>query len=730
MATIPDEVLQRVRDAHDIVEVVQRTLELKRTGPAWKACCPFHEEKTPSFQVNPRLQIFKCFGCGKGGNVFHWLMEARGLTFREAVQMLAEERSIEVPLAGGARDASSRDERREIARALSFAERWFQHTLATDAGTEARAYLARRGYGEAEIKRFGLGFAPPAWDGLVQSAAKRGLDGRLLAAAGVAKTRPRGDGWYDAFRHRIVFPIRDAQGTLVTFAGRTLDPAEAAKYLNGPETAVFSKARTLYALDRARDTLRKSGEALLLEGYTDVLMCHVHGLEGAVAGMGTALSEGQGRLLARFAERVVLLYDGDAAGQAAAERAIDVLLPTGLQVRVATLPADRDVDEILLEEGRAGVDAILGNAKDWFEHRYDLEAGRHDLTDPRGRSRAAEVLLRPILLLTNELERQQRLRDLAERLGGDLNGVGAEEALRRMAAARRSPRPAPSAAAPGQARAPGPGGSRGEDRRRIEADCLAAVLAGGALRDLVLRAIGPEEVLDPALQRLFHVVLDLTEVGAVVDAAIVAARLPEDRAALEALADLPDDATLADRVEAHVAFLERRRHGNERREHLAASLRAAALGLALPASGRQAASARPAAPAPPMPPARESAAPAAAQPAEPRRRPVGRPTPPAAARPDLQADSPSRAGPHEANEEFASAFDPPVLDGPGSADDAEWRRAMAESSDAEAGDEVAQRPSAGRSRTPAADSTRPTLPTNDDPPSLSFHDAGLPEPAS
>ncbi|MDA1196293.1 MAG: DNA primase, partial [Planctomycetota bacterium] len=429
MSRIPDHIIDQVRDAHDIVDIVQRAVPLKKAGAAYKGLCPFHDEKTPSFTVHPGRQTYKCFGCGKGGNVFGFLMETQGLAFPEAVRRLAEERGIVLP--DEPRSDPAEDERLDrVRRALAFAHKFFASTLASDAGREARSYLERRGYDTAAQQQFGLGYAPAAWDRLLEAAVAAGLTPQDLDDAGLVVPRRESDGFYDRYRNRVMFPIADGRARLCTFAGRTLDPDEQAKYINGPETIAFRKSDVLYALHRARDTIRRRGESLLMEGYTDVLMCHMHGFENAVAGMGTAFTERQARLLARAAERVVLVYDGDDAGRAAAEKSLDVLLQHGLEVRVALLPEGRDVDEILIEEGPEAFQAVLDASLELFEFKLAAAGRRHDLDTPRGRAQAMEEIVASVVKVQSELERDQLLRMLADRLGG---GPETETVLRRRA---------------------------------------------------------------------------------------------------------------------------------------------------------------------------------------------------------------------------------------------------------------------------------------------------------
>ncbi len=473
MRLIPQDVIDRVLAAHDIVEVVGRYVTLKSGGRSPKGLCPFHDEKTPSFTVNPDRQTFKCFGCGKGGDVFRFLMEHEGMTFPEAVRSLAQERGIPVPEAR-ARTKQEEGRYERAHRALAFAHAFFQRGLAAAEGAEARAYLAKRGYDEAAQRRFALGYAPAGWDRLLGAAGTQRLPSEALEDAGLVLRREDGSGFYDRFRHRVVFPIADLRGRVVTFGARALAPDEQPKYLNGPETAVFKKANTLYALDRAREAIRRTGEALLMEGYTDVLMCHLRGFDRAVAGMGTAFTQNQAGLLKRFARRVVLVYDGDEAGQKAAERTLDVLLQEGLEIRVALLPEGRDVDEILMEEGSEAVEAILGAALDVLDFKLRVLGRRFDLSGPDGRARAGEALVATLTKVPSPVARDQWLRAAAERLGG----LEAEGALRQEAG-RQLRQEARRRGARSGASAPGPADAVGvyaRSRRDAEAFILAGVV--------------------------------------------------------------------------------------------------------------------------------------------------------------------------------------------------------------------------------------------------------------
>ena len=578
MGLIPEHILEQVRMAHAIEEVVGRTVELKRSGRNFKACCPFHDEKTPSFHVNVDRQTWKCFGCGLGGNVFGFLMQDRGISFPESVRSLAEERGIVVPDTRGMQTTDDMDRLKRFREALAFARDFFVQQLASPAGAGARTYLAGRGYDVDAQKQHGLGYAPDAWDGLIVAARSKGITIETLQGAGLAQERRTGQGAYDRFRRRIMFPVRDLHGRVVTFGARALEAEDNPKYLNGPETEVFHKSRLLYALDEAQRPIRDQGVALLMEGYTDVLMAHIHGFQNAVAGMGTAFTKQQAGLLRRYCDRVVLVYDSDSAGQAAAERGVETLLEAGLEVRVAMLPAGRDVDEILLEEGPPAFQAILDGARELLQFMVSRLSERFDLGTPHGRARALEALL-PLLRKLDPLTQDQLVRALAD----DLGGQETERVLRQMLAGGRGPGGGAPAGGPGPARGRGPGrrglervlGRQGvpetqaeteaEDRARTigrerdEARIFAALLGHPELRDGLFRALGPEDFTVPAFRRLYNAVLDLEEAGASYDVHSLIARTVDDAEAAARLADLPEEEDLVDFLQLQLAEIEKRR---------------------------------------------------------------------------------------------------------------------------------------------------------------------------
>ncbi|MBX5466786.1 MAG: DNA primase [Firmicutes bacterium] len=352
--------IDAVREATDIVEVVGRWVVLRRKGRHWWGLCPFHREKTPSFSVDPDRQLFYCFGCHAGGTVFTFLSRMTGKSFWDVVQELAEAAGVPVPaqVGGGARAEGAR----RLRQVLEWAQEFFVEHRARHRHLVAEA-LAARGIGEAWADRFQLGYAPDGWDGLWQMLQRRGVSAAEAEAAGVVVRRQAGEGVYDRWRHRLMFPIRDAHGRLVGFGGRALRADQEPKYLNSPETALFHKGRVLFGLEVAKPAIGPGRPPLLVEGYFDVVACHAAGLSQAVATLGTSLTEYQARLLAKLGAEVDLLYDRDDAGRAAAARAFLVLSAAGLRVNRVDLPAGKDPDECRRVAGDAALVQAVANRR-------------------------------------------------------------------------------------------------------------------------------------------------------------------------------------------------------------------------------------------------------------------------------------------------------------------------------------------------------------------------------
>jgi DNA primase len=353
------EVKEQVRDAIDIVALVGEKVALRRAGRSWKGLCPFHSERTPSFTVNPERQVWHCFGCGKGGDVFAWLTELEKMTFPEALRALAERAGIDLPKPARGPGDAARD---QLYQANALANDYFRANLAGPPGAEARTYLAGRGFEGAILDEFQVGFAPAAWEGLATTLGKL-LPMPVLETAGLLLRR--GDGTrYDRFRNRVTFPVTAPGGKVAGFGARAIAPEDQPKYLNSPETSVYRKGQLLFGLPQARAAIREKKQALLTEGYLDVMRLHEAGFQNAVATSGTALTYDQARLVARLEAEAVLVYDGDDAGVRAADRALDPLVRAGLSVRLLLLPAGEDPDSFVRKRGAAAFAELLDRAAD------------------------------------------------------------------------------------------------------------------------------------------------------------------------------------------------------------------------------------------------------------------------------------------------------------------------------------------------------------------------------
>ena len=398
----------RVLEATDIVEVVSQRVSLKRRGREYVGLCPFHDDHKPSLYVNPQKQIFKCFACGAGGDAIRFVQLSARVDFREALTILARQAGMDPKL--GAPDPAVSRKRDQLRRVLEWAAKWFERNLWQPVGREALEYARRRGMSDETLRAFSIGYAPQGYEALIAAARQARVEPQLLIDAGLAGSSERGR-VYDRFRHRLIFPIRDASGRVVGFGGRTLgdDPA---KYLNTPETALFHKARLLYGLDRARDAIRQKREAVVVEGYTDVVLLHQAGVCNAVATLGTALSDEHVRLLAPLAERVTMCFDADAAGARAAERAVEVALSDRIEVKVALLPTGQDPAELVIGAGPQVFEQRLLEAIDALEFRWQQTLRQAAGGGPAAQRQAAEGFVR----LVAQAAARRRIDPVAEGL--------------------------------------------------------------------------------------------------------------------------------------------------------------------------------------------------------------------------------------------------------------------------------------------------------------------------
>ena len=499
---IPDDVVDEVRERADIGDVVGELVPLKKAGREYKANCPFHEERTPSFYVVPDKGFYKCFGCGKSGDVFSFVMERLGLDFVEAVKHVAERSGVEV------REVSRRREEEDPNAPLygvnAFAAEWFRERLADpEQGRAARAYLEGRGIGLEVAERFGLGFAPDEWRALRDAAAKHGLDEAVMAEVGLLATSERSHEPYDRFRGRIMFPIESLSGKVVAFGGRVLggDRKDAPKYLNSPESPIYHKGYMLYGLSWARHAVRREEAVLVVEGYMDVVSLAAHGFENVVAPLGTALTPEQAKLLGRYTTRVYLLFDSDAAGLRATFRAGDTLLEEGLHPAVVTLPAGEDPDTVVRAEGAAALRGYLDDAVDVLDRKLRILEERDYFASIERTREAVDRLLPTIRAAADPALRDIYVAKVADRTGVRRETLEAE--MRRPEAApQRSRSEPPARTARGSHRLP---------RLGAERTLLLLMTKSPEFTERAGERLGAEDFVDPAYRIIFQALLDEPE---------------------------------------------------------------------------------------------------------------------------------------------------------------------------------------------------------------------------
>jgi DNA primase len=359
--------LEEIKNRLDVVDVISEYVSLKKAGQNWKGLCPFHAEKTPSFTVSPAKQIYYCFGCSSGGDIFTFLMKYEDLSFQESLSSLAKKAGVQLKRSPGDKAVSGVKE--TMLEAHKEAAAFYMDTLRRT--SKAAGYLEKRGLKDEVLKRFSVGYAPQGWNALFSYLRKKRFRPELVKKSGLAGQGSKG--YYDTFRNRIMFPILDLRGNVIAFGGRVLDSSEP-KYLNSPETSIFSKGRTLYGLHHAKDSIKKTGCAVFVEGYLDVIAMHMHGFSNAVAPLGTALTPDHGRLIKRFTDEAVIVFDGDESGLKAAGNGISVLLESGLDVKVLVMPGGEDPDSFLKKEGADSFSPLLEKALsvvEFYMHRHE-----------------------------------------------------------------------------------------------------------------------------------------------------------------------------------------------------------------------------------------------------------------------------------------------------------------------------------------------------------------------
>ena len=521
----PQTFIDDLRRQADIVRVVQDYVSLKKKGTNWMACCPFHQEKTPSFSVNPSKDIFYCFGCQKGGSVFNFVMEMERVSFPEAIKIVAEKVNMPLPaMQDDSRYEARRKEADEVVELNSWALEWWESQLA-EGNAEAKAardYIEARGITEETRRTFRLGYAPDSWDGLSSHLKRKGAATGQIERSGLVVKKDAG-GFYDRFRGRVIFPVLDAQGRAVAFGGRVMQTGEP-KYLNSPETAAYTKGRHLYGLHQTRDDIRRKKFAILVEGYLDLIIPYQFGVRNAVASLGTALTPEQAKLLGRFARRVVVNYDGDRAGVSAAKRAIETLLAEDFDIKVLVLPEGADPDEFIKAAGVEAYNERRGAALPHIQFVLDQAMRDRNLRRPADKAEAVEEVLPFLRAVRNKIQKREYFDMTMDALRVE------EPALRRELWQTIAK---PSAAAQGNAA----GTSTVQEKVAraesapltvAEQRLLELLVHDAELRRILLPRIEPDDYEDLPTAGVFGALKELEAAGAAVDFTTLGARTESD----------------------------------------------------------------------------------------------------------------------------------------------------------------------------------------------------------
>lgn len=503
------EFVEQLKSSIDIVKVIGEYVRLKRVGATGRyvGLCPFHQEKTGSFNVNQSRQFYKCFGCGVGGDVLKFVQEIEGFTFPEALKMLAERNGIPMPKRNEYGDADSKL-RGALFEIYSMASQMFQANLRGAHGNEARNYLLKRGIGPESIATFELGYSEGSGQALVRALSEKQFTQEQLDASGILRRREDGSGYFDFFRGRLMFPIHNESGKVIAFGGRAMRDQDQPKYLNSSETPIYKKTSVLYNLHRARDTMRRSNRTVLVEGYMDVIGVYSAGVKEVVASCGTGFTVPQSRAIHRHSDHVVVNFDPDNAGAKASETAIQILLDEGMHVRVLGLDGGLDPDEYVKQNGADVYRAKLDAASTYFHWLADRARQKFDMRSSDGRMEAFRFLLPSVQKIGDKLERAAIANDLAGYLGVDAGLV--LDQFKKAATDRRA--------------APPPKAVK-ETVPAVESILLNAMVASAEVRAEMLPKLTPELIADFATREIFETLRLMGEAGATVTFSQLDARL-------------------------------------------------------------------------------------------------------------------------------------------------------------------------------------------------------------
>jgi len=514
---IPDSKIDEVRSASDIIDVISSYVALKKRGKNYLGLCPFHQEKTPSFNVSPEKQMYHCFGCGVGGNVFTFIMEHDKVSFIEALKTLADRAGIALPQEAGGVDSSGTENEALYAACRLAAFHFHENLTATIEGKLALEYFHHRGFSDGTIRAVGLGYSMNSWDSLVRHAASNNMSADVLERAGLVVKRDDGSGFYDRFRGRAMFPIFSASGRVIGFGARKMredDPL--GKYINSPETPIYNKSRSLYGLFQAKDAIREKEYAILVEGYADLISVFQAGCENIVASSGTALTEDQIRLVAHYARNITLVYDADSAGSKATIRGVDLIIENGLDVKVAELPQGEDPDSFVKKHGGTEFQKLLDGAVSFLDFKARLFQSQGLLATPEGQTRAVRSIVETIAKMKDELKRNFYIKHVSERydiyetvLFRELETLLGQERGRAFYAQRRE-------AAEEQRMAASPKETQSPVLvlPSVERDLLKLMLENGhEMVRLVLSHVALETFSHPAANRVVRLLMERGEAG-------------------------------------------------------------------------------------------------------------------------------------------------------------------------------------------------------------------------
>jgi DNA primase len=540
---------EEVKNQADIVRIVSDYVALRKRGANYVALCPFHTEKTPSFNVHPVKGIYKCFGCGAGGGLFDFVMQIEGCSFAEAVRIVAEKSGIPIP----ASQERSAEDRQRLLWINELAARFFEQQFNGPEGERARQYLARRGIRDDAREIFRIGYATAAWDALTNYLKRNGASRSELELGGLICSSQDGKP-YDRFRGRVIFPIMDSQSRVIGFGGRALADEEP-KYMNSPETPLYVKGKNLFGLAQAKSEIRRLGCAILVEGYFDCVALFQEGFRNVVATLGTALTESQVRLLGRYMEqpRAIVTFDPDLAGQEAALRSIEVLLSAGFQVSILRIPGGLDPDQFVRERGAAQLSSLLASAQSYIEYVVRAALERHDLSSPSGKVEAINYILPHLVRVRDKVERAEYAEQIANRLKVDSRII--REELKRAALARQDHLD------PARARSL-------TELTQAERQLLELLLANPEVRSHIIPNLKEEDYNGLALAGIFAAIIEAEREGLEPDYANLSERLSSEaeRATLAELlvsdlqwASADDFDTLMRRASHALSSLRRRR---------------------------------------------------------------------------------------------------------------------------------------------------------------------------